>query len=103
MMTFKLPKGRVDVVYNKDFKVIIDFAHTPNALLQLLAAVRKQFLKREGRLIHVLGRPVRDLLNGRVGQASGKNSDLVILEEDYRTEDPPICQEIASGLEKKKL
>ena len=40
MKTFQLPKGRLDLVYEKDFKIIIDFAHTPNALLQLLPAIK---------------------------------------------------------------
>lgn len=104
MMTFQLPKGRVDLVYEKDFKVIIDFAHTPNALFQLLPAIREIYLKKQGRLIHVFGSAgLRDFTKRPLmGQASGHSCDLVILtEEDYRTEDPiTISKEIASGLEK---
>lgn len=104
MQTFKLPKGRVDLVYDKDFKVVIDFAHTPNALLQILPAMRELFLKKNGRLIHVFGSAgLRDVTKRPLmGEISGKYSDLVILtEEDYRTEDPIlICQAIESGLEK---
>lgn len=103
--TFILPKGRLETVYDGKFKVIIDFAHTPNALESLLPAVRKQYLASGGRLIHVFGSAgLRD--QGKrpmMGEASGSFSDLVIVtEEDYRTEDAAsICREISAGLEKK--
>jgi len=107
LKTFELPKGRLDLIYDKDFKIIIDFAHTPNALLQLLPAIRKQYLKKHGRLIHVFGSAgLRDFTKRPLmGEASGKYSDLIILtEEDYRTEDPTnICQAIASGFEEEKV
>ncbi|MFA6080788.1 MAG: Mur ligase family protein [Patescibacteria group bacterium] len=105
MMTFKLPKGRVDLVYDKDFRVIIDFAHTPNALLQLLPAVRKQFLKKGGRLIHVFGSAgLRDFAKRPLmGEASAKYSDVIfVTEEDYRTENlKKICEQIGSGIKNK--
>lgn len=103
--TFKLPKGRLDLVYDKDFKIIIDFAHTPNALLQLLPSVRKLYLEKGGRLIHVFGSAgLRDFTKRPLmGEASAKYSDVIyITEEDYRTEDPEeICKQIASGIKKK--
>lgn len=107
MQTFELPKGRVDLVYDKDFRVVIDFAHTPNALLQILPAMRELFLKKNGRLIHVFGSAgLRDVTKRPLmGEISGKYSDVVILtEEDYRTEDPiQICQAIEAGLEKENV
>jgi len=106
MKSFKLPKGRLEVVYDKDFKVIIDFAHTPNAFDNLLPEIKKM-VKKGGRLIHVFGSAgLRDSTKRPLmGKISGKYSDLVILtEEDYRTEDPnKICQQIASGLETKSF
>ncbi len=105
MMMFELPKGRVDLVYDKDFKVIIDFAHTPNALLQLLPAVRKRYLKKGGRLIHVFGSAgLRDFTKRPLmGEASAKYSDVILItEEDYRTEDlKKICEQIGSGIKNK--
>jgi UDP-N-acetylmuramoyl-L-alanyl-D-glutamate--2,6-diaminopimelate ligase len=105
MKTFQLPKGRLDLVYDKEFKVIIDFAHTPNALLQLLPEIRKKYLKNNGRLIHVFGSAgLRDFTKRPLmGQASAGYSDIIILtEEDYRTEDPEkICRQIASGIKNK--
>ncbi len=107
MKTFELPKGRLDLVYDKDFKVIIDFAHTPNALLQLLPAIRKLYLKNQGRLIHVFGSAgLRDFTKRPLmGEASAKFSDeIIITEEDFRTEDlQKICQQISSGIKNKKF
>ncbi|MDO9028257.1 MAG: Mur ligase family protein [Candidatus Roizmanbacteria bacterium] len=105
MKSFQLPKGRFDLVYDKDFKVIIDFAHTPNALLQLLPEIRKKYLKKNGRLIHVFGSAgLRDFTKRPLmGEASNQFSDQIILTEyDYRSEDlRKICQQIASGIKNK--
>lgn len=107
MKSFKLPKGRLEVVYNKEFKVIIDFAHTPNAFQQLLPEIRKKYLKNNGRLIHIFGSAgLRDKTKRPLmGKISSQFSDYIILtEEDYRTEKPEdICHQIASGIKKDKL
>src|SRR3990167_2025727 len=50
--TFKMPEGRQEIVYDKLFRVIIDFAHTPNAFGNVLPEVKKTT---RGRLIHVFG------------------------------------------------
>jgi UDP-N-acetylmuramoyl-L-alanyl-D-glutamate--2,6-diaminopimelate ligase len=105
--TFKLPKGRLDLVYDKDFKVIIDFAHTPNAFLRVLPEIRRKYLKGKGRLIHVFGAAgLRDdKKRPLMGEVAGQYDDLVILtEEDYRTESLfKICEQIEKGLIKKNF
>lgn len=102
--TFKLPQGRLDVVYNKDFKVIIDFAHTPNALKEVLSTIRRDLISKKGRLIHIFGSAgLRDHTKRPfMGEASGQYADIVILtEEDYRVESLQlICEQIAQGLKK---
>jgi len=99
LKSFKLPKGRLETVYDKDFKVIIDFAHTPNAITQLLNSIKSST---ERRIIHIFGSAgLRDITKRPLmGEASSKYSDLIILtEEDYRTEDPlKICEQIAEGI-----
>ncbi len=101
--TFNLPLGRLDIVYDKKIKVIIDFAHTINGLQQILKTLKEEILK-EGRIIHVFGSAgLRDKTKRpSMGKASGQYADLVILtEEDYRTEDLyKICEQIAEGLKK---
>lgn len=103
--TFKLPKGRLETVHDDKFKVVIDFAHTPNAFLKLLPDLKKNYLKAGGRLIHVFGSAgLRDQTKRPLmGEASGQFADRVLItEEDYRTEDAmSICREIAKGLEEK--
>ncbi len=92
-------KGRMETVATKPFRVMVDFAHTPNAIEQVLKTVRKSCKKR---LIHVFGsaalrdRTKRPLM----GKASASYADVSILtEEDYRTEDVhTIIGEIASGM-----
>ncbi|EKE15287.1 MAG: hypothetical protein ACD_12C00089G0001 [uncultured bacterium] len=106
--TFKLPPGRLDLVYNKDFKVIIDFAHTPNAIYKLLKSIRLEMLKKiPAKIIHIFGSAgLRDFSKrSLMGEASAKYADLVILtEEDYRTEKVEgICQQIGQGLKKMKF
>jgi len=107
IQTFILPPGRIDVVYKEEFTVIIDFAHTPNAIKKILEMVRTVYLQKTGRLIHVFGSAgLRDVSKRPLmGHSSGKLADVVVLtEEDYRTEDPAlISQQIESGLKKEGL
>jgi UDP-N-acetylmuramoyl-L-alanyl-D-glutamate--2,6-diaminopimelate ligase len=99
---FILPEGRLDVVYDERFKVIVDFAHTPNAITQLLKSIEENGL--QGKIIHVFGSAgLRDnMKRPLMGEASSRYSDVIILtEEDYRTEDPLIiCEQIEKGINK---
>jgi len=105
MRTFKLPKGRYEVISTKPVTAIIDFAHTPNGIYEILKDVRKRYVKKGNKLIHVFGYAGKrdQTKRSSMGEASGAFSDFVILtEEDYRDEDPiKICNEIAIGLKKK--
>jgi len=103
MKSFILPPGRMELVYDERFKIIVDFAHTPNAIRQALSSVKKEF--KPSRLIHVFGAAAfrDDSKRPFMGLESAEYSDLAILtEEDYRTEDPEkICKQIADGLDRK--
>lgn len=92
--------GRMEVMATKPFTVIVDFAHTPNALEQVLKTVRG-FTKK--RLIHVFGSAgLRDhSKRPLMGQASGRYADIIVLtEEDYRTEDVNvIMNELSLGIQ----
>lgn len=102
--SFVLPQGRFDVVYKKDFTIIIDFAHTPNALRNFLAAVSLE--KKKGRIIHVFGsagerdRSKRPLM----GKVASEYADSIILTaEDPRSESAEeIAKQILSGIGEKK-
>ncbi len=91
--------GRMEVITQKPFTVIVDFAHTPNALENVLKTVRSMTKKR---LIHVFGAAgLRDhTKRPLMGAASSTYADIIVLtEEDYRTEDVNVIMEqIASGI-----
>ena len=103
--TFKLPAGRIDIVYRQNFMVIVDFAHTPNGITRILETVRKQYVHRKGQLIHVFGSAgLRDHTKRfAMGKASATFADIsYVTEEDYRTEDPQkIADEIGAGFGRK--
>ncbi|MCL4382542.1 MAG: UDP-N-acetylmuramoyl-L-alanyl-D-glutamate--2,6-diaminopimelate ligase [Patescibacteria group bacterium] len=99
---FKGVFGRFEFIEtNRDFRVVVDFAHTPNALENLLATT-KPLVK--GRLIHVFGSAgLRDASKRpMMGEAAARYDDVMILtEEDYRTEDPKkIMTDIEFGAKK---
>ena len=102
--SFKLPKGRMEIVYDDDFRVIVDFAHTPHALEELLKTVR--LTRPNGRIIHVFGSAGERDASKRpfMGKVSGDYADVVILtSEDPRGESPAqIASEIESGINKKE-
>lgn len=92
--------GRLEVVVTRPCTVIIDFAHTADALEGVLSAVRP--LAR-GRLIVVFGAGGdRDRTKRRpMAEAVGKYADVIVITSDNpRTEDPEeILDDLASGLE----
>jgi len=101
--TFVMPIGRVDYVYNKNFSIMIDFAHTPNAFESILKAVRPTV---KGRIIHVFGSAGdRDNLKRPfLGEISSQYCNILVLTaEDPRKEDVnKIIAEIEVGIKKDK-
>lgn len=85
--TFPIPKGRMEVIQREPYTVIIDFAHTPNALEQALKSTLT-IMKPESRLISVFGcAGKRDKSRRNMGAVSAKYSDITILTaEDPRDE-----------------
>lgn len=97
--------GRCEIVthgYNLDYEIIVDYAHTPDGLENILNTVR-EFKK--GRLIAVFGcggdrdntkRPI-------MGKIGTDLSDFAIITSDNpRTEEPmSIIHEIVSGIQNK--
>lgn len=93
-------RGRFEIVQgNQDFAVIVDYAHTPDGLLNVLNAVNEI---KTGRVFCVVGcggdrdRTKRPLM----AEIAQKNSDTVIFTSDNpRTEDPiAILNEVVEGL-----
>lgn len=101
--SFVLPKGRLERVYDKDFLVVIDFAHTPNAFAKLLPVLKKQT---SGRLIHVFGSAGKRDTTKRpeMGKISSEFAEVMIVTaEDPRGESiEKITEEILEQVDKKK-
>ena len=94
-------KGRIEVVPTpgKDYSILIDYAHTPDGLENVLSSV-KDFCK--GRLISVFGcggdrDPIKRPIMGEIGV---KLADFAIITSDNpRTEDPlAIIDDILAGV-----
>jgi UDP-N-acetylmuramoyl-L-alanyl-D-glutamate--2,6-diaminopimelate ligase len=100
--SFIPPKGREDIVYKKEFTVMIDFAHTPNAIDQILKSVRPNV---KGKIIHVFGSAgARDESKRPImGKMSCQYSDIIILTSEDPRKEPveKIMSEIGSGINKK--
>ncbi len=103
--SFKSLEGRMEAIdEGQDFKVYVDFAHTPNALEQVLKTLKKE-LKEGKKLLVVFGcAGLRDIQKRpKMGTIASRLADLVILTaEDPRTEDvKKIINQIARGCLKK--
>ncbi len=102
MCSLESPKGRAEVVptNGRDFTVIIDYAHTPDGLENILKALRDSA---KGRLVTVFGcGGDRDKTKRpQMGRIAGDFSDYVIVTSDNpRTEDPgEIIKDILAGME----
>jgi len=97
-------KGRCERTggeFHKDFEIIIDYAHTPDGLENILSAARKFA---EGRLICIFGcGGDRDRQKrGEMGEIATRLCDYVIVTSDNpRTEDPMgIINDIVKDLKK---
>ena len=96
-------RGRFEVVEGNGIKVIIDYAHTPDALENVLKSINKI---KEKRVITVFGaggdrdREKRPLM-GKIAQ---RLSDIVVITSDNpRSEDPmDIIRDIKTGLTSEK-
>lgn len=98
--TFKPVTGRMNIIQEKPFTVIIDFAHTSNSTLNALLSAKK-LLKEDSKLIHVFGcAGQRDPLKRYdMGKISNEYADISILTaEDPRFESlKEINDEIERG------
>jgi UDP-N-acetylmuramoyl-L-alanyl-D-glutamate--2,6-diaminopimelate ligase len=101
--SFHMPIGRVDYVYQEDFSIMIDFAHTPNAFEKILSTVRPIT---KGKIIHVFGSAgQRDAIKRPfLGEISSQYCDILVLTaEDPRSENVnKIIAEIEVGIKQEQ-
>lgn len=98
--TLPIIDGRLEEIPNNfDINIYIDFAHTPNALDNVLSSVKR---KTKGKLIHVFSSAGKKDKTKRpiMGLVSSKYADLIILtSEDPKDEDPiNIINDIKKGI-----
>jgi len=95
------PEGRWEIIQKKPYQVVVDFAHTPNSLEEMLKLARKNVKDKE-RVIVVFGcAGLRDFYKRPLmGEIAGRLADIVIITaEDPRTEDlSEINKSIETGL-----
>ncbi len=101
----KTVSGRMEFLETKaPFLVLVDFAHTPNGLRELLSFLRP---KVSGSIIMVFGAAGERDSTKRplMGSAADEFANSIVLtREDNRSEPAEkICQEIASGVKNKRL
>lgn len=96
------PEGRMDIIYKNNKTAIVDYAHTPDAVLNILECLKTL---KYNKIITVMGcggnrdkskRPI-------MGDIATSNSDYVIFTSDNpRDEDPmSILKDITINLDKK--
>ena len=104
MSSAKGVKGRLEIVpTGRDFSVVIDYSHKPDALEKVLKTLKPVT---RGRLIALFGcGGDRDKLKRPImGRIATDNADLVVVTSDNpRTEDPDeIIREIVAGMKDKR-
>ena len=104
MSSAKGGKGRLEIVpTGRDFSVVIDYSHKPDALEKVLKTLKPVT---RGRLIALFGcGGDRDKLKRPImGRIAADNADLVVVTSDNpRTEDPDeIIREIVAGMKDKR-
>lgn len=97
--------GRYDVIRNDRCTVIIDYAHTPAALENLLSAIRKNSLYSRVITVFGCGGDRDKSKRAPMGRISQKYSDIVVVTSDNpRTEDEyEIIKDINKGMQDKKV
>ncbi len=98
------PKGHYQVIKNNKFTVIVDYAHTPTTVLNIIKSV-KDYTK--GRIITVIGCGGEQNKDTRpiIGKIVTEYSDYVFFTNDNpRNEDPEeILKDITTPLEKRNF
>lgn len=100
IQSYKFPSGRMEFIKNnRNLNIIVDFAHTPNAVKKILSEQ-----KRKGRLLSLVSAEgERDpRKRSQIAYLGSKYSDYVILNPiDTRSEDPKsIGEQMFKGAQK---
>ena len=105
--TLRLPPGHLEAVdLGQPFRLIVDYAHTPEAFRATLSLLAEEARGAGGRLIAVFGSAGERDIDKRAmqGRVADRFADLVVLtDEDCRGEDPEaILRDIAAGCPRRR-
>jgi len=102
LKNFSTVKGRLEKIYDKEFFVFVDYAHTPDSMEKVLDTLNKIKI---GKIITVFGSGGNRDKGKRplMGKVSDKLSDVVIVTSDNpRFENPDdIINDILKGIKRK--
>ncbi len=100
LRNFRTVRGRLEVAYSGDFLVLVDYAHTDDALRNVLETLREVG---SGRLIVMFGcGGSRDRSKRpRMGRVAAELADVVVLTSDNPRQEEPeaIIDEVAAGVD----
>lgn len=103
LKNFSTVKGRLEKIYDKDFFVFVDYAHTPDSMEKVLDTLNKI---KTGKIITVFGAGGNRDKGKRplMGKVAEKLSDVVIITSDNpRFENPDnIIRDILKGIKREK-
>ena len=103
----KIP-GRMEIVIKEPFKVIVDYAHTPDSLKAVYKSIKSKIKTQNSKIICVLGAAGggRDKWKRKkLGEIAEKYCDeIIITNEDPYDENPmKIIKEVSNGVKRKKV
>lgn len=98
LAAFKPVKGRLDVMYHQEFSVMVDYAHTDNALETMLSSL-KEIVPNRIILVFGAGGSRDKTKRPRMGKAAAEHADfLVVTSDNPRAENPEdIIKDITAG------
>ncbi len=101
------PEGRLEKIgkLKNNSKVILDFAHTPDALKTILINIKEQFPSKKISLVFGCGGDRDKAKRSKMGRIASKFADIIYLTDDNpRSENPKkIRNEIKKGIIKKEI
>lgn len=104
LSSFKGVRGRCEVIYDGDFTIISDYAHTEDALIKFLSSVRSFA---QSRIICVFGAPGERDIQKRplMGEAVEKYADyLIVTSDNPRFENQQdIINQVCEGITSKPV
>lgn len=97
----KPPRGRFETIEWGNKLIVVDYAHTPDAIAQILSSTKKSFAGRELICLFGAGGDRDPTKRPIMGQTAARYADSVVVTSDNpRSEDPAlIIEQIVEGIE----